>query len=549
MKPGMDLSGFSPEKRRLLEQLMRKKGVARRAGGTGIPRRDPTQPARLSYLQEGLWFLDALDPGKATYNIPCATRMRGALDVPALERALGEMIARHESLRTVFPARDGVPVQVVQEPVPFELDVEDLAQLDAAAREERALERATEEAHTPFDLTHGPIFRAALLKLGPQEHVLVFGLHHIVSDGWSMGVITRELTGLYEAFAAGQESPLAPLPIQFSDFAVWQRDWLQGERLEKLLAFWRKRLDGVADIALPWDRPRSGAASAEGRHHTFTFSKELSDRLRALGREAEVTAFVVLLAGFEACLHTYSGQEDIVIGSPVACRNKSELESLIGYFVNVLPFRTDLGGNPTFRELLDRVNVSVEEVHAHQDVPFGKLVEELRPRRTAGANPVYQVELTLLTQEHAPAIYGYGFRSAVEESLEIGGLRFSPLRVESGVSKFDIVVLAWDVPGGICGTFEYNADLFDAQTIQRLAERLTAVIELLVDAPETRLASLCEGFPRHTPLATTSSSTPSNTPGTTPTGPSRRPGRRPLQIGKTKRRVMRGGDETPPAAR
>lgn len=517
MKPGMDLSAFSPEKRKLLEQLLAKKGVQRRAGGGSIPKRAAdAEPARLSFLQEGLWFLDALDPGKATYNIPCATRMRGALDVPALERAFGEMLARHESLRTVFPERDGVPVQVVQPAEPFHLELEDLTGLAAAAREERALARATEEAHTPFDLEHGPIFRAALLKLGAQEHVLVFGLHHIVGDGWSMGVITREFTGLYEAFAAGRTSPLQPLPIQFSDFAAWQRDDLQGERLEQRLGFWRERLDGVADLQLPWDRPRSAKASEDGRHHTFTLTKDLSDRLRALSREAEVTAFVTLLAGFEACLHTYSGQSDMVIGSPVACRNKSELEGLIGYFVNVLPFRTELGGNPSFRELLDRVNVSVEEVHANQDVPFGKLVEELKPRRTPGANPVYQVELTLLTQEHAPAIYGYGFRSAVEESLEIAGLRFSPLRVESGVSKFDIVVLAWDVPAGICGTFEYNADLFDARTIELLSERFSAVLERLVDHPDTRLATLGESFPRHAP------STPA---AKGPRGPSKRPGR------------------------
>jgi len=493
----MDVSSFSPRKRELLEQLLRRKGLARGAGSGGIPRRADAEPTRLSYLQEGLWFLDCLDPGKATYNIPCATRIRGALDVGALERALGEMVARHESLRTVFPERGGVPVQVVQPAEPFALAVEDLSELDAAERERRALERATAEAHTPFDLAAGPIFRAALLKLGPQEHVLVFGLHHIVGDGWSMGVITRELTTLYEAFAAGRPSPLEPLPIQFSDFAAWQRETLQGERLDRLLDFWRARLAGVADIELPWDRPRTDKPCEVGRHHTFHLGQDLSDRLRELGREAEVTAFVVLLAGFEACLHTLSGQRDLVVGSPVACRNKSELENLIGYFVNVLPFRTDLGGNPSFRELLDRVNVSVEEVHAHQDVPFGKLVEELKPRRTPGANPVYQVELTLLTQEHAPAIYGYGFRSAVEESLEIAGLRFSPVRVESGVAKFDIVVLAWDVPGGICGTFEYNADLFDAETIERLAGRFQEVLARLVAEPETRLAALAEQFPRH----------------------------------------------------
>lgn len=489
-----DTGAFSPEKRALLERMLRAKGIKGGAGAT-IPRRAGTEPAPLTHLQEGLWFLDRFDPGKATYNIPCATRIEGALDADALERALAVIVSRHEALRTAFPERDGRPVQLVQSGEGFELPRRDLGKLPEEEREREALRLATAEARRPFDLSAGPVFRAELLRKSEREHVLLFCIHHIVADGWSFRVFTHELTELYEAFVEGQESSLAALPIQFADFAVWQRGFLQGPELERLLGFWSKYLDGVATLELPTDRPRAQAPEAGGQHHSFALTAELSDRVRGLGREAGATPFVTLLAAFKSMFHTYSGQEDVVVGSPVACRTKTELEDLIGYFVNVLPFRTDLSGNPTFRELMGRVDASVEDVHAHQEIPFGKLVEELKPPREGRANPVYQVEFTLLNYEHAPAVYNYGFRSAVEVSLEIaGGLKLSPMEVESGVSKFDLVVLLWDVPSGISGTFEYDADLFDAATVAELASRFQGVLEHLVEHPEERLDGLRARF-------------------------------------------------------
>lgn len=492
MKIRNDAGGFSNEKRALLERMLAAKGL-RRGAADRIPTRDSDEPAPLTHLQEGLWFLDRLDPGQATYNIPGATRIEGPLDVDALCRVLAEIVERHEVLRTVFPEFGGEPVQIVR-PSDFELVVRDLGQLPAAERESEALRLATDEARRPFDLCAGPVFRAELLRLSDVEHVLIFCIHHIVADGWSFRVFTNELTALYEAFSNGAPSPLAPLPIQFSDFAAWQREHLAGDELKRLLDFWERHLDGVPKLSLPHDHARPRTSTMLGAHHSFALTAELSDRLRGLGRESGSTPFVTLLAAFETLLHTYSGQEDVVVGSPVACRSRSELEELIGYFVNVLPFRTDLSGNPTFRELMGRVDVAVEDVHRHQEIPFGKLVEELKPAREPGANPVYQVEFTLLTYEHAPAVYNYGFRSAVDVSLDLAGLRLSPMDVESGVSKFDLVILLWDVPGGIRGTFEYDAELFEAATIERMAARFLALLQYLVDHGDERLADLRARF-------------------------------------------------------
>ena len=486
---------FSADKRKLLERLLKEKGV-RRDSEASIARRSDPERARQSFLQEGLWFLDRLDPGKATYNIPCAARLRGPLRAEVLARAIGGLLERHEVLRSRFPEIDGVPHQVVEAPGSFELSQHDLSGLPSAEREAEASRLATEEARQPFDLSKGPVFRALLIRLDELEHVLVFSIHHIVSDGWSMGVFTRDLIALYEAFEQdlGAASPLEPLSIQFGDYAEWQRRWLTGERYEKLFSFWKSRMDGCAQLSLPTDRPRSPSSSGAGAHYTFAMTPELTERWHAFSKQVGTTSFVALLAAFKVLLFTYSGQEDIVVGSPVANRNRSELEPLIGYFVNVLPFRTDLGGNPTFRELIERVRESVDGVHAHQEMPFSKLVEDLKPPRTPGANPIYQVEFTLLAPEHAPPVFGYGFRSPVEEVHRMGSVSLLPMEVESGVSKFDLVVLLWDAPVGICGTFEYNPDLFDVATIEALSARFKDLVERLMAAPDSRLASWKQEF-------------------------------------------------------
>lgn len=481
------VTSLSPERRKLLKLLLEKKGIGTLTRQT-IPRRKTSDSLVSSFLQEGMWFLDQLDPGKATYNVPGATRLAGRLNKAALEQTLSEILRRHESLRTTFVQKNGSPYQVIAPAEPLHLPVINLEDLPKTDRETEALRLATEEARKPFDLAKGPLFRALLVRLKEDEHVLVLNIHHIVTDGWSMGVFTRELVALYAAFSNGQPSPLPDLQIQFADFAIWQRNWLQGKVLEDQLSYWRQQLrDAPPLLQLPTDRPRPALQTCRGNHKTLTLSKSLSAALRMLTQREDFTLFETLLAAFKILLSYYSGQDDIIVGSPVANRNRQELEDLIGYFVNMLPLRTDLSGNPTFKELLSRVHKITMGAYAHQDLPFGKLVEELRIQRDASRNPIFQVEFILLTPEHAPAVYGYGFRSPIREPLELSGLTLTPLEVESGVAKFDLVVLLWDMPGGIGGTFEYNEDLFDGATITRMIRLFEALLNNILRQPEARL--------------------------------------------------------------
>ncbi|MCZ6821122.1 MAG: condensation domain-containing protein [Calditrichaeota bacterium] len=484
------LGSLSPEKRKLLKQLLQKKGITAQPRNT-IPLRNDSEPLVASFLQEGLWFLDQLDPGKATYNVPGATRLKGQLDKEALDKALSEIIRRHESLRTIFKQENGKPLQVIVPAQPLHLEVTNLEELSEEEKEAEILRLATDEARKPFDLSRGPLCRFFLIRLREDEHVLVLNIHHIVTDGWSMGVFTRELVALFEAFTKGNESPLQELPIQFPDFAIWQRKWLREKVLAKQLSFWRKQLSGAPPaLDLPADRPRPPFQTSRGNHKTMVLSESLSDALRMLTQRENSTLFETLLAAFKILLSFYGKQDDIVVGSPVANRNRSELEGMIGYFVNMLPLRTDLSGNPSFKDLLGRVHKSTMASYAHPDLPFGKLVEELKLERDPSRNPIFQVEFILLTYEHAPAVYGYGFRSPIKRSLKVSDLTLTPVEVESGVAKFDLVVLLWDIPEGISGTFEYNADLFDASTIARMIALFEILLKRIIGQPDARLEEL-----------------------------------------------------------
>lgn len=484
------MSFLSSEKRELLQQLLKEKGIAT-PPPPGIPRRKASDLPVASYLQEGLWFLDQLDPGKATYNVPGATRITGALDVSALEKALSEIIRRHETLRTTFTEREGQLCQIIAEPSHVTLCVISLESLPAAEREAEMLRLATEESQRAFDLREGPLFRFFLVKLSREEHILILNMHHIITDGWSMGVFTRELLSLYEAYASSNASPLPEPPIQYADWAIWQKQWLQGENLETQLDFWKTQLRGKLPVLeLPTDRPRPAFQSCRGMHATFSLPKSLSDALRSFTQREDFTLFETLLAAFKALLSYYSGQQDIIVGSPSANRNRRELEGLIGYFVNMLPLRSDLSGNPSFLQLLDQVHRVTMAAYAHQELPFGKLVEELKLPRDPSRNPVFQAEFILLSYEHAPAVYGYGFRSPVKKTLDVSGLTLTPVEVESGVAKFDLVVLLWDMPEGISGTFEYNADLFDPATITRMMTVFETLLKNVVSHPEVKLEDL-----------------------------------------------------------
>src|SRR4051812_34131812 len=432
----------------------------------------------LSFAQERLWFLDRLEPGQPLYTLPLVLRLEGELDAAALAAAFGEIARRHEALRTVFAERDGEPVQRVLPAGPWELPAADLSGLPAAAREREADRLSAAEAARPFDLSRGPLLRAVLLRLAPGRHELLLTFHHIVSDGWSMGVLVREATALYAAALAGRPSPLPELPIQYADFAVWQRRWLSEGELERQLSYWRQRLAGMpAGFALPFDRPRPARPTWRGALVDALVGPEVTAGLRRLAREGEATLFMVLLAAFQVYLRRITGQGDLPLGSPIANRNRAEIEPLIGFFVNMLVLRGEVVGDPPFPALLGRVREETLEAYAHQDLPLDRLVEELRPERSLALHPLFQVICVL---QNAP-------RSAVE----LSGLTFSGLAREVTSTRFDLELQAAELPdGGLLAAFIYSTDLFDAATAARLSSALEVLLHALGEDPARRLSEL-----------------------------------------------------------
>jgi amino acid adenylation domain-containing protein len=427
----------------------------------------------LSFAQERLWFLEQLDPGSAAYHIPGAFRLRGDLDLPALRASLGEIVRRHAALRTTFAAAggQGQAVQVVQEAVGLPLPLADLGGLPAVPREREGMRLAREEAVRPFDLTRGPLFRAGLVRLGAREHLALVTMHHMVSDGWSMGVLVSELGGLYRAATQGEPSPLPPLPIQYTDFAVWQRDWLAGEVLEAEIAYWRQALAGLPPLDLPTDRPRPLRRRGRGALRPFALPGELSRSLARRSRTEGVTLFMTLTAGLAALLSRYSGQEDVAVGSPIANRTRREVEGLIGFFVNTLVLRSDLSGAPTFPALLARVRRQTLEAFSHQDLPFEKVVSAVAPERDMSRTPLFQV---LLVLQNTPV-----------QRLELPGVTLEPLELGWEVAKFDLTLTLGETASGLAGIWEYDRDLFDGTTVERLArhfERLLGAISAAAGA-------------------------------------------------------------------
>ncbi|MFZ5918494.1 MAG: amino acid adenylation domain-containing protein, partial [Chloroflexota bacterium] len=455
-------------------------GAMRAAAGVQSPPivpvlRDVKMP--LSFAQQRLWFLDHLEPGSPLYNIAAAVRVVGSLDAGALAHSLNEIVRRHEVLRTTFRTQDGRPAQVVAPEMHLSLPLTDLGHLPAEEREAEALRLAQEEAQRPFDLARGPLLRARLLRLEQQDHIVLLTMHHIVSDGWSMGVLIRELSELYPAFLAGQPSPLPPLPLQYVDFAHWQRGWLQGEALEAQLDYWRQQLAGSLPLLeLPTDRPRPAVQSVNGALQSFKLSRSLSAELRALSRQEGVTLFMLLLAAFQTLLYRYSGQEDISVGTPIANRNRAEVEGLIGFFVNTLVIRGDLSGGPSFRELLRRLREAALGAYAHQDVPFEMVVDALQPQRELSHNPLFQVMFAL---QNAPS-----------ETVVLPGLILDSLAVDSGTAKFDLTLSLTEQDGELGGALEYNSDLFEGETIERLIGHYQTLLAGIVAHPEQSVDSL-----------------------------------------------------------
>nr|QEO74560.1 condensation domain-containing protein [uncultured bacterium] len=465
----------------LAEFSARVESLARSGVGLEAP---PLVPAPvngsipLSYAQQRLWFLDQLMPGSNAYNLPAAMYLTAKLDVAALEQALGEVVRRHEALRTTFAAVGGEPAQVIGPAGPLRLPLVDLRGLGEAEREAEAERLMGEDALRPFDLAAGPLLRAALIRLEEERHLCLVNTHHIVSDGWSLGVLLDELNALYESFSKGLPSPLPELEIQYADYVAWQRGWLRGEVLEAELEYWRRRLGGAPTLLeLGTARPGRTLRTLRGARRPVSFPEGLTRALREFSWREGATLFMTLMAGFHALLHRYTGQGDILVGTPVAGRGQVELEPLIGFFVNMIPIRTSFGEAPTFRMLLEQVRESALSAYAHQDLPFDKLVEELQPKRAPGRNPLFQAILAL---QNSPTA---GQGGAAFASLPAG----APVNADT---KFDLEVHLRDTPQGLDGDFVYSPELFEPDLVERMVEHFRLLLEKALAAPDAELASL-----------------------------------------------------------
>ncbi|WP_442947635.1 amino acid adenylation domain-containing protein [Nostoc sp.] len=442
-----------------------------------ILRRTRDAELPLSYAQQRLWFLDQFEPNSPFYNIPMALRLVGNLNQAALEQSLQEIIHRHEALRTNFITVDGKPSQIIQTETNWTVSVVDLKYLSTTEQEITSQQLAQQQVTQPFDLAKGTLIRATLVVLSETEHVLLVCMHHVVSDGWSMGVFVQELAALYNAYSQGQPLPLAPLPIQYADFAIWQRQWLQGEVLQSQLSYWQQQLaNAPALLSLPTDRPRPAEQTYHGTHLEFALSFELTSKLTKLSQEQGCTLFMTLLAAFDTLLYRYTGTEDILVGSPIANRDRSEIEGLIGFFVNTLVMRSNLAGNPSFSELLGRVREMAMEAYSHQDLPFEMLVEALQPERDLSHTPLFQVMFVL---QNAPT-----------SELELTGLTVNRLPIKGTTSRFDLTLSMEYTPTGLAGWWEYNTDLFDASTIDRMTSHFVTLLEGIIANPEQRISQL-----------------------------------------------------------
>ncbi|MEO1349493.1 MAG: condensation domain-containing protein, partial [Cyanobacteria bacterium J06635_15] len=473
-----DIASLSPEKRELLIQRLKQKR------GTLSPQTPKIRPQSresgaypLSFAQQRLWFLEQLEPGNPFYNQPAAAYLTGTLNLAVLEQSLNEVGRRHGALRTTFSLIEEKPVQVIQPTLNLRLPVIDLRELPQAKAESQVRHLVAEEGQRPFNLSAGPLLRGTLLQLDEAEYVLLLTMHHIISDGWSTGIFLRELAVLYEAFLDKKPSPFPDLPVQYVDFAVWQRQWLQGDVLETQLAYWRQQLDdSPAVLQLPMAHSRPAIQTFRGANQSLKLSKDLTEALKALSREENATLFMTLLAAFKTLLYRYTGQSDILVGSPIANRNRSEIEGLIGFFVNTLVMRTDLGGSPSFRELLVRVRKVALDAYAHQDLPFEQVVNALQLQRDLSYTPLFQVL--------------FEFGNVPMSALELSELKLRPLKAESGAAKFDLSLSMRESGQELIGNLEYSTDLFDTDAIARILSHFQTLLESIVANPDQRLEDL-----------------------------------------------------------
>jgi amino acid adenylation domain-containing protein/non-ribosomal peptide synthase protein (TIGR01720 family) len=430
----------------------------------------------LSFAQQRLWFLEQLEPGNAVYTISIAARLRGPLHVNALQKSLAEIVQRHESLRTTFKLVEGQVVQIIEDGTAFELVQQDMSELPMEQREAEVRELAEAEAHRPFDLANGPLLRSMLIRLAEEEHVLLLTMHHIVADGWSNTIFLRELSILYRSFVEGRPAPLHALPVQYADFAVWQRQWLQGEVLEEQRSYWKQHLADLEHLNFPTDRPRPAIQTFNGAQKTLALPTELVEDIKSLCQREGITLFMLLLAAFQVLLARYSGQEDIAVGTPIANRNRAEIEGIIGFFVNTLVMRTRLAGNASFQQVLQQVKEIALAAYAHQDLPFENLVELLQLERDLSRSPLFQ---NMFVLQNAPTL---------DDTLV--GIEFSVLERESRIARFDLTLTVTDTGQGLTTLVEYNTDLFNAPTIERLLGHWQTLLQAIVRDPACRISDL-----------------------------------------------------------
>ncbi|WP_445634041.1 Amino acid adenylation domain protein [Nostoc sp. DSM 114161] len=465
-------TNLSPAKKALLEKWKRGKFQAET-----IPKRQISYNIPLSFSQQRLWFIDQLYHGSSFYNIPIAFHIKGQLNITALHQSLNEILKRHEIWRTTFRLVNGQPMQEIALDLTWDLPIINLEYLSDRDWESEVKQIVAKEATKPFNLAKGLLVRATLLRLNEQEHVLLVTMHHIITDGWSCGVFLRELSTLYPAFSTNQPSPLPELPIQYADFAIWQRDRIQGEFLASKLKYWKQQLSGELPLLqLPTDRPRPSVTTFAGAKQYFTFSTTLTNALKQLSQREDATLFMTLLAAFNILLYRYTDQEDILIGSPIANRNRAELEGMLGLFVNTLVLRNNLSGNPTFHEFLHQVRQVTLDAYAHQDLPFEMLVEELQPERNLSRNPLYEVMFVL---QNTPT-----------NVQEVSGLTLRTLDFDSGTSQLDIFLSMFEFQEGLTGYLEYNTDIFNATTINQFINNYQTLLENIVGNPEQRICEL-----------------------------------------------------------
>ena len=473
MNPSRSYS-FTGDQRALINAFLREGGL-KPAEADRIPKRATAGEAPLSFAQQRLWFLDQLVPGNPFYNCDTTVPIPALVNYDALQRSINTLVARHDSLRTVFQEASGQPVQRILPHLSVPVERVDLRTLPLKGRRAEAYRLAREEALQPFRLDQGPLIRVRLLTLGDADHLLVLIMHHIISDGWSLGVFWRELQACYAAFCASREPVLEPLPIQYADFAVWQRAFLSGDRLERLLQYWRDKLRGMSELPLLTDRRRPSFPSFQGAFEKVSVPLEINRRLKLLAQAEGATAFMVLLTAYKLLLWRYSQADDVVVGSPIANRNRAELEGLIGFFVNTMVLRTSLAGRPTFRELVRRVKQTALDAYAHQDLPFEALVDDIQPERDLSRNPLFQVTFQFFTLGRSA-----GPGAAPQAQAQTG-----PVELQRGTSKFDLRLDMWETEAGFGGQFEYSLDLFDETSVRKMVAQFNTILQEASEHPDS----------------------------------------------------------------